>query len=68
MLVRTKKRWMCGVLGGIAQFFGIHPDVLRLIVLASFFIFPFPIPGAIAGIYIVGWLIIPSEEDQPKNQ
>jgi phage shock protein PspC (stress-responsive transcriptional regulator) len=64
MTVREKKlrrsrsdRWVAGVCGGLAEFFGIRVFWFRL----AFFIAL--IPGGIPGLvpYLVLWLIIPSE-------
>lgn len=48
----THNRWVAGVCGGIAEYFGWNADVLRLVWL--FF------PGF--AIYLVLWLIMPAEE------
>lgn len=62
-LVRTKKRWVGGVLGGIAQFFGINPDLLRLIFILAIVFTVNVIPGLLIFFYVVSWIIIPSEEE-----
>ena len=64
-LYRSKSsRKILGVLGGIAQYFGIDATVLRLgYVLLSLFTTGFP--GII--IYLVAALIIPEEPDNMNN-
>ena len=50
-------RMVAGVCGGLAEFFGISSFWFRLAMLITF------IPGGVPGLllYIVLWLIIPSE-------
>lgn len=52
-----RNRWVAGVCGGLAEFFGISSFWFRL----AFFILL--LPGGLPGLvpYIVLWLIIPSE-------
>ena len=59
-LVRTKEGMMAGVCGGIAQYFGIDPTIIRLIWVAGTIFLAF-VPGVIA--YIACALIIPKEDD-----
>jgi phage shock protein C len=50
-------RWVAGVCGGLAQFFGISSFWFRLL----FFILL--LPGGLPGLvpYIIMWIVIPSE-------
>ena len=58
-LLRSKKsRIIAGICGGIGEYFGVDPTVIRLLwVLFTFF-------SAGAGIlaYIIAWIIIPEEK------
>lgn len=50
-------RMIAGVCGGLGEFFGLSPFWFRLGFVIAF------IPGGVPGLllYILGWLIIPSE-------
>jgi phage shock protein PspC (stress-responsive transcriptional regulator) len=52
-----KNRILAGVCGGLAEFFGISAFWFRLAMLIAF------IPGGVPGllIYLLAWIIIPSE-------
>lgn len=57
-LRRSKNnRWIAGVCGGLAEFFGINPFWFRLAMFITF------IPGGVPGIliYIIAMIMIPSE-------
>lgn len=43
-LVKSEDKWLDGVLGGIAEYFGINKYVLRLIILVAYWIPGFCIP------------------------
>lgn len=56
-LVRpTHDRMVAGVCSGIGHRFGISPNVVRLIFLLSMLL-----PGPQILLYVVGWILIPSE-------
>lgn len=53
------ERWLAGVLGGLAKYFDLSPEGLRVAyVLLSLFSAAFP--GLI--VYLVLWLLIPLED------
>ncbi len=55
---------ICGVLGGLAQYFGIDSTILRIIyVILSIFVLGCPVI-----IYLVAALIIPKEPQIPQDQ
>lgn len=57
-------RQIAGVCGGIANYFGIDPTVVRLIAIVLFFITAgFPL---IIG-YFIAAIVIPNEEDVPRG-
>lgn len=49
----TKDKMLCGVCGGIAEYFNVDPTIVRLV----FLIFAFSGPGFLA--YLIAALIIP---------
>lgn len=49
-------RMIAGVCGGIAEYFGIDPTVVRIAFLVSLLI-----PGPQAIFYLVAWVVIPEE-------
>ncbi|HET9819221.1 MAG TPA: PspC domain-containing protein [Rhodanobacteraceae bacterium] len=52
-------RWLAGVVGGLADYFGLDPALARIIyVLVSIFSAAFP--GII--VYIILWVLIPMED------
>lgn len=56
-LVRsTNERWIAGVCGGLAHYFGISPDAARVlwIVLSLF-------PGPMWLLYLALWIFLPEE-------
>ncbi len=62
-------RMVAGVAGGLANYFGIDPTLVRLLWLLAF------LPGGVPGLalYVLAWLIIPleprpSSEDSPLRQ
>ena len=51
-------RMIAGVVGGLAEYFGIDPNLLRVIyVLVSIFSAAFP--GIL--VYIIWWIVVPQE-------
>jgi phage shock protein PspC (stress-responsive transcriptional regulator) len=55
-LVRSKDKIIAGVCGGIAEYMGVDPTVIRILyVFASIFTAAFP--GIL--VYIIMWLIMP---------
>jgi len=55
-LVRSKNKIIAGVCGGIAEYMGVDPTVIRILyVFASIFTAAFP--GIL--VYIIMWLIMP---------
>lgn len=57
LLRRSRRdRWIAGVVGGLAEYFGMSPGLLRIIyVLVSIFSAAFP--GIL--VYIVLWIVMP---------
>jgi phage shock protein PspC (stress-responsive transcriptional regulator) len=55
-LVRPRRRVIAGVCSGIGARFGISPNVVRLLFLLSCIL-----PGPQFLVYIVLWVMIPSE-------
>lgn len=55
-LVRPSNRVIAGVCSGLAQRFGMSPNVVRLI-----FVLSCILPGPQFIIYIVLWILMPSE-------
>lgn len=56
-LYRSRRsRMIAGVCGGIAEYFGIDPTVVRIAFLVSLLI-----PGPQAIFYLVAWIVIPEE-------
>lgn len=53
-------RKIAGVCGGIAEYFGIDPTIVRVI--AVLLLIPGGLPGFIP--YVVLWLVIPSDPKQ----
>ena len=55
-LVRSEDKIIAGVCGGIAEYMGIDPTIIRILyVLASIFTAAFP--GVL--VYVIMWLIMP---------
>jgi phage shock protein C len=55
-------RWIAGVCSGLARRFGLRPGLVRLL-----FVLSCLLPGPQFLIYILLWVIIPSEEPGPMN-
>lgn len=58
-LVKSKDKWLDGVLGGIAEYFGINKYVLRLMFLVAYWIPGFCIPLIVN--YMILAVAIPEE-------
>jgi phage shock protein C len=57
-LVRSREdRWLSGVCGGVAEYAGVDPNLVRLVVVLGT-IFGF---GSLLVAYIVAWLLMPEE-------
>jgi phage shock protein C len=50
------ERMIAGVCGGVADYFGIDPTLVRILALATFLV---PGSGVIA--YLIAWVIVPEE-------
>jgi phage shock protein PspC (stress-responsive transcriptional regulator) len=50
-------RWVAGVAGGMAEYLGIDPAIVRILWALAF------LPGGVPGLLLYGlcWLIIPNE-------
>ncbi|HCN53927.1 MAG: PspC domain-containing protein [Prevotella sp.] len=57
-LVRSSDRWLAGVCGGLADFFGFDKDVLRIIWLLLT-IFTAGFPGIL--LYVALWILMPNQ-------
>jgi phage shock protein PspC (stress-responsive transcriptional regulator) len=55
-LVRPNERWIAGVCSGLARRFGMSPTMMRLIFVVSCLL-----PGPQFVVYIVLWVMMPSE-------
>lgn len=59
-LTRSSQRWLGGVCGGIADYFDIDRELVRLSwVLLTFFTLSFP--GII--LYIILWILMPKSQE-----
>jgi len=56
-----KKRIIGGVCGGLGDYFGIDPNIIRLLLVVITF-FGYILPGVL--VYIVACLFIPEENDE----
>lgn len=57
-LVRSRDdRWIAGVCGGVAQYFGIDANLVRLLVVLGT-VLGF---GSLAVVYVVAWILMPEE-------
>lgn len=54
-LVRSEDRWIGGVAGGVGNYFGIDPLVVRLVFIASCLL-----PGPQVLLYVILWFIMPN--------
>jgi len=55
-LVRPRDRVIAGVCAGLARRFGMSPNTMRLL-----FVIACLLPGPMVVVYIVLWIIVPSE-------
>ena len=56
-LVRPRDRWIAGVCSGLARRFGMSPNTVRLLFAISCLL-----PGPQFVVYIVLWVLMPSED------
>ncbi len=63
-LVKSKDKKIAGVCGGLAEFFGINPKIVRILFVLLFFLNP----PAILLLYLLLAIIMPSEEDPVKTK
>ena len=57
-LVRSRDdRWLAGVCGGVAEYAGVDPNLVRLVVVLGT-IFGF---GSLLVAYVVAWILMPEE-------
>lgn len=57
--LRSKDRWMAGVCGGLADYFGFDRDLVRIIYLLLT-LCTVAFPGVL--IYFILWLLVPEEK------
>lgn len=56
-LVRPRDdRWVAGVCAGLARRFGLSPGLVRLL-----FVLSIVLPGSQVLVYLILWILIPSE-------
>lgn len=55
-LTRPRDRWIAGVCSGLARRFGMSPGVVRLL-----FVLSCLLPGPQVLIYVLLWIVVPSE-------
>ena len=54
-LARSEDRWIGGVAGGLADYFGLDPVLVRVLFVASMLL-----PGPQVLLYLILWLVIPN--------
>lgn len=54
-LARSEDRWIGGVAGGLANYFGLDPALVRVLFVASLLL-----PGPQVLIYVILWFIMPN--------
>lgn len=55
-LVRSEKRWIGGVCGGVGDYLGVDPNLVRLVaVVAAIFGV-----GSVIVAYLIAWVLMPS--------
>ncbi|HSW80238.1 MAG TPA: PspC domain-containing protein [Candidatus Saccharimonadales bacterium] len=60
-LYRSKKdKMIAGVCGGLAEYFGIDPVIIRI--LAFILLLPGGLPGFLP--YVILWIVVPENPDQ----
>ena len=58
-LYRSRRhRMIAGVCGGLAERYDWDPSAVRLIFVLLMFV-PIPIPGHIALLYVIMWIVVP---------
>ncbi len=64
-LQRTRDRWIAGVIGGVASYLGINPNILRVIYIIICYVLLVSGAGSIllllVALYIVGIVLMPEE-------
>lgn len=53
-LVRSEDRWLGGVAGGIADYVGVDPMIVRVLFIASCLL-----PGPQVLLYVILWFVVP---------
>ena len=53
-LVRSEDRWIGGVAGGLADYFGLDPTLVRVLFIASCLL-----PGPQLLLYVILWFVMP---------
>lgn len=53
-LARSEDRWLGGVAGGVADYFGIDPTLVRVLFIASCLL-----PGPQILLYVILWFVMP---------
>ncbi|EFV92676.1 phage shock protein C, PspC [Dietzia cinnamea P4] len=53
-LTRSEDRWIGGVCGGLADYFGLDPALVRVLFVASLLL-----PGPQLLIYVILWFVMP---------
>ncbi len=59
-LLRSRDKWIAGVCGGLANFFGFNRDTVRIVWLVLT-LFSAGIPGVFG--YLILWALMPKEEE-----
>ncbi|GLB64038.1 hypothetical protein NCCP2495_19170 [Dietzia sp. NCCP-2495] len=54
-LVRSDDRWIGGVAGGVANYFGVDPTLVRILFAAALLL-----PGPQVLLYLILWLVMPN--------
>ena len=62
LLLSKNNKMIGGVCGGLGEYFNIDPTIIRIIFILLAFIFL----GTPIFIYIIFWIVIPSEEKEEK--
>lgn len=59
----TRDRKIAGVCGGLAEYFGVDPTLIRVI--AVLLLLPGGLPGFLP--YVIMWLIVPDDPVAPRT-
>ena len=54
-LTRSQDRWIGGVAGGVAEYFGLDPMLVRVLFIASLLL-----PGPQVLLYVILWFVMPN--------